>query len=82
MITVYAKADCGCCTVEMKFKDEDSAVAAFTNAGTGNGMVITDDESIRHEGIDTFYGFSMSEEEQAERSVGFLMNGLKEVLSS
>jgi hypothetical protein len=81
MITVYAKADCGCCTIEMKFNDEDSAVAAFPNAGTGNGMVITDDESVRHEGIDTFYGFSMSEEEQAERSLGFLTNSLKEFCS-
>lgn len=72
MITIYAKADCGCCTVEMQFHDEDSASRAFAGVGYGNGMVIVDDTGTAHERVDTFYGFSTSEEEQGDRGLGFL----------
>jgi hypothetical protein len=70
MITVYAKNDCGCCSTEMKFKDEESAARAFNEVGFGNGMTVTDDEGIAHDGIDTFYGFTVGEENK--RGLGYL----------
>lgn len=72
MITVYAKADCGCCTIGMKFKNDESVKAAFAAAGLTNGAEITDDDGVRHEGIDTFYGFSTEEGEQEDKSLAFL----------
>ena len=74
MITVYVKNDCGCCTSEMQFESVESAAAAFQRAGLGNGVVITDDEGIQHEGLDTFYGFSTEQEEQESRSLGYLFD--------
>jgi hypothetical protein len=63
MITVYAKLTCGCCTAEMRFRDKDSAEAAFDRAGLGHTHV-TDDDAVVHEGVDTFYGFTTSEDEK------------------
>jgi hypothetical protein len=74
MITIYAKLDCGCCTTELRFLDEEAAVRAFAGAGLGNGMTITDDAGVTHTGLDTFYGFSTSEEDQETRSIGFLVS--------
>ncbi|HVP24198.1 MAG TPA: hypothetical protein VMS77_09845 [Conexivisphaerales archaeon] len=73
MITVYAKNDCGCCTTEMRFNDLTSAREAFAAVGLGNGMQIKDDAGDVHERIDTFYGFSESDEEEHNRSLGFLL---------
>ena len=74
MITVYAKDDCGCCTTEMHFNDLNSAKKAFDAVGLGNGMEIKDDAGVIYTGIDTFYGFSETEEEQGDRSLGFLLD--------
>lgn len=74
MIKVYAKNDCGCCTEEMQFTSKESAQAAFDKVGMGNGKVIKDDAGAKHDGIDTFYGFSTTEEEQGGRSLGYLMD--------
>lgn len=51
-----AKAPCGCCNVEMYFKNRESAVEAFKKAGL-NYTSITDDAGQIHESVDTFYGF-------------------------
>lgn len=72
MITVYVKQSCGCCTSEMQFEHVESATAAFQKAGLGDGIVITDDSGVRHEGLDTFYGFSTEQEAQESRSLGYL----------
>lgn len=78
MITVHASADCGCCYEEMQFESAESAAAAFQQAGLGNGIVIVDDAGVRHEGIDTFYGFSVQENEQASRGLGYLIEKINE----
>jgi hypothetical protein len=74
MITVYVKQDCGCCTESLQFKDEESADKAFAAAGLGNGVEIVDDAGTKHGGLDTFYGFSLSDEEQGGRSLGYLLD--------
>lgn len=79
MITVYVKLDCGCCTDELRFKDKESAQKAFEKAGLGNGVSIVDDDGVEHTGLDTFYGFSMSEEEQGSRSLGYLFDKVRGV---
>ncbi len=72
MITVYAKQDCGCCTEELEFRDVESAARAFAKVGYGNGMEVEDDAGKKHTGLDTFYGFSTEEDEQSEKSLGYL----------
>lgn len=72
MITIYAKRDCGCCTAEMRFADEKSAAAAFGAVGYGNNMTVVDDAGVAHTGLDTFYGFSATEDEQETRGLGYL----------
>lgn len=62
MITVFAKNDCGCCSTEMTFKDVESAAKAFEAVGFGNGMTVKDDAGVAHDGIDTFYGFTVGDE--------------------
>lgn len=74
MISIFAKCDCGCCTAEMKFNSITSAEEAFKRVGLGNGMTIVDDAGEKHESIDTFYGFSTSEEEESSRSLGYLFD--------
>lgn len=80
MIKVYAKNDCGCCTTEMQFESEAGAQAVFAKVGPGNGMVITDDAGVMHEGLDTFYGFSTSEAEEGDRSLGYLFDKVKKLV--
>lgn len=80
MITVYAKNDCGCCTSALQFKDLASANRAFNEAGLGNGISIKDDAGELHTGLDTFYGFSQDEEEQGDRSLGFLAEQVEKKL--
>jgi hypothetical protein len=63
MIKVIAQCDCGCCTEKMYFNDLESANKAFAAAGLVNSATIKDDEGVEHSSIDTFYGFSTSEEE-------------------
>ena len=58
MIEVTAQCDCGCCFATMHFKSLEAVEQAFAKVGLCNGAVITDDEGVIHEGIDTFYGFS------------------------
>lgn len=72
--TFYAKQCCGCCTVTMQFTDKGSIVRAFTKAGLEVAATITDDAGTVHEEVDTFYGFSMDQEEQGERSLGYLVS--------
>jgi hypothetical protein len=55
----YAKARCGCCTIEMNFKDEESAKKAFVAAGL-EATEIVDDDGVRHESVDMFYSPSFS----------------------
>ena len=69
---VYAKCDCGCCTAEMFFRNKESATEAFAKVGLQNGAKIVDDKGNIHEGIDTFYGFSMDKEEQHDRGLKYL----------
>ena len=76
LITFYANADCGCCTIEMRFKDEESIIEAFTQAGLGNGISIVDDAGDIHTGIDTFYGFW--QEKETSRSLSYLVDKLGE----
>jgi|WetSurMetagenome_2_1015567.scaffolds.fasta_scaffold452712_2 hypothetical protein len=80
MIKVHAKLDCGCCTTDMRFNSIESATEAFRKAGLGNGISIKDDAGVVHEGIDTFYGFSEDEEEQGNRSLGYLAEQVNKVL--
>ena len=69
---VYAKYDCGCCTAEMFFRNKENVIEAFAKAGLQNGAKIVDDKGNIHEGIDTFYGFSMDKEEQHDRGLKYL----------
>ena len=71
---VVVKQDCGCCETTMHFKDEASARAAFSKAGLGNGMSITDDAGDVHTGLDTFYGFHAPSEPM--RGLGDLIKTL------
>lgn len=72
MITVFVKLDCGCCSTEMQFNDEASASTAFEKVGMGNNMSMTDDAGQTHTGLDTFYGFALSEEGQNTKGIGYL----------
>lgn len=60
-IAVFALCDCGCCTAKMRFRSEKSALEAFKAAGLQNSATITDDQGTVHEGIDTFYGLSLTD---------------------
>lgn len=71
-IAVYAKCDCGCCTAEMRFTSAKTAAEAFAKAGLQNSATIVDDKGTTHEGIDTFYGFSLSDDEQKDRGLKYL----------
>jgi hypothetical protein len=79
MIKVYAKNDCGCCTVEMQFNSMSAARRAFARVGLGNGMKIRDDAGVLHKGIDTFYGCSANKDEQGDKS---LLNLVEQVTDS
>lgn len=74
MIKVIAQCDCGCCHKDMYFKDIESANKAFDEAGLRNGAEIIDDEGIKHTNIDTFYGFSTSQEEMERPSLQRLID--------
>lgn len=74
MISVFVKLDCGCCTDELKFASVEAAEAAFSKAGLGNSVDITDDAGVCHTKLDTFYGFSLTEEEQEERHLSYLFD--------
>jgi hypothetical protein len=76
MITIYVKQGCGCCTTEMQFQSVEAAQQAFAAVGLTSSGVIVDDAGERHEGVDTFYGFSTSEDEQDGRSLGYLVDRL------
>lgn len=71
MISVYAKATCGCCIIEMKFETEESAKKRLDEIGVGHATVV-DDEGKAHADIDLFYGYSFSEDEVAGRGLGYL----------
>lgn len=75
--TFYAKMCCGCCTVMLRFKDEEAIGRAFMKAGLDVAATIVDDAGIVHEEVDTFYGFSKNREEQDERSIGYLASLLR-----
>ena len=49
-------ATCGCCMAVLAFESEEKLLAAFGNKLTSTA-VVTDDEGVLHEGIDTFNGF-------------------------
>lgn len=70
MISVFAKADCGCCNEELKFLTLENANSAFNKVGFGNGMTVVDDEGVSHSGLDTFYGFTVDEDNK--RSLSYL----------
>ena len=76
MIKIIAQCDCGCCTEKMYFKDLESANKAFAAAGLTNSATIKDDEGVEHNSIDTFYGFSTSEEEMKRPSLQRLIEKL------
>jgi hypothetical protein len=75
-IKVFAKADCGCCEIEMAFTSAESVMRAFVRAGLSSSATIVDDKGAVHEGIDTFYGVATREGEAANRSLGYLMSKL------
>ena len=60
-IPVWAVCDCGCCYAEMRFFSKKTAEDALKNVGLGNSVAITDDKGVVHEGLDTFYGFSLTD---------------------
>ena len=64
----YAKSSCGCCVTEMCFENVDTAAKAFSKAGLNSSAIIIDDCEVKHEGVDTFYGFSETESEFTEKS--------------
>lgn len=68
----FIKQDCGCCTAEVQFESEDRLKEELTKLGLCNGGVLVDDAGVRHEGLDTFYGYSTDEEEARDRSLGYL----------
>lgn len=70
----YVKLDCGCCTVKMMFKDEQSIRKAFRAAGLQSSVDITDDAGVTHLDVDTFYGWSKNEDEQGDRSLEYLIS--------
>ena len=74
--TFYLKQDCGCCTSAVQFASEEALQAALTKLGLCNGGVLVDDAGVKHEGLDTFYGYSQDEEETRARSLGFLAGRL------
>jgi len=74
MITVHVRQVCGCCIDQLQFENEESAHKAFASAGLGNGVEITDDAGVKHSGLDTFYGFSLTEEEHRSRGLGYLFD--------
>jgi len=76
MIKVYAKLSCGCCTEELEFNDIQSAQEAFSGAGLTSTGKITDDAGVEHNNIDTFYGFTMSDDELQNRGIGYLVKML------
>ena len=78
MIGVYAKCDCGCCTATLHFKTPEAAAKAFADAGLANSATIVDDEGVKHECIDTFYGFSLEEDDAKGRSLGYLFDQVKD----
>ncbi len=75
-ITFFARADCGCCDIEMKFYSAESAAKAFEEQGMRNGGIIQDDAGETHNGIDTFYGFWTDETEN--RGLGYLIDKLQQ----
>lgn len=82
MICVFAKCDCGCCTATLHFKTPENAAKAFAGAGLNNSATIEDDEGVKHECIDTFYGFSLDEKDAKGRSLGYLFEQMKDILCS
>jgi len=57
MKTYKVQHVCGCCFSEAQFKNDESARAAFKQAGLGSCVDIVDDTGKVIEGVDTFYGF-------------------------
>lgn len=58
----------------MMFRDEESIREAFKRAGLQSYDDITDDAGVTHSEVDTFYGWSRNQEEQGERSLGYLVS--------
>lgn len=77
MQSFFVKRSCGCCTDELKFESEANVIAAFSKAGLSSSVTIVDDAGVRHDGIDTFYGYSASEQEESDRSLGYLASLLE-----
>ena len=80
-IKVHATNDCGCCTTDMMFKSKESVEKAFSTVGVTNGATIMDDAGDVHNSIDTFYGFSVVEEEQKGKGLGYLADLMRKRLS-
>lgn len=78
LISIFAKNTCGCCTADMKFKNVKSAEEAFAKAGLGCCDIVDDlGESHR---IDTFYGFSLSDDEQSSRGLKYLADKVDDII--
>ena len=74
---VYAKANCGCCEIEMFFKTKASAELAFNKLGLTCGGELIDDKGVTHKNIDTFYGLSFNEKEIENRGLDYLLGKIK-----
>lgn len=69
---VYAKLGCGCCTDGLTFDTIESANGALRDAGLNSCATIVDDAGETHVDVDTFYGFSLTEDEEEARGLQFL----------
>lgn len=76
MLNFYAKDACGCCTTKMLFNSEESAAVAFRRAGLSNSASIVDDVGEEHEGIDTFFGFTLDPQDAAKRGFEYLVGAV------
>lgn len=53
----FAKQKCGCCWVEMFFKNDDAAAKAADDLWNSNSDVVVDDTGKTYSGVDMFYTF-------------------------
>lgn len=58
----------------MKFRDDTSISEAFKKVGLEAHVDITDDVGVTHKEVDTFYGWSKNDQEQGDKSLGYLIS--------
>jgi hypothetical protein len=68
----FARASCGCCEIEMSFENEDRIREVFDKTEVSSSGVIVDDQGVRHEGVDLFYGYSEKRAEMCGKGLNYL----------